>query len=228
MLQNPLEHKALNPKQKLKINMSVKKSVLEQFDTRKLEKYLVPENTYTVEAVRYAVEILQKRGRVFTEEELSSINGLILKKESSENEERSLFHQWDKNATTEHNAIELYSNKLLYVFGILFSVVFASVLLAINFHKLKLKTAMIFTLLFGLSYTVLLIIFSDQISNFLNFTGYNFSNSFIFSAIGVLGLQAIWTRYIPFDLKYRKKSFVTPLIIALLIFSPLIYFMVTT
>ncbi|WP_343694906.1 hypothetical protein [Flavobacterium sp.] len=61
--------------------MAVKKSVLEKMSDFELEKYIKPETTFVPEATKIAFEILKKRGRQFSDEEIDSINLLINKKE---------------------------------------------------------------------------------------------------------------------------------------------------
>lgn len=208
--------------------MSVKKSVIEQFDSKQLEKYLDPKTTYVSEAIGYAFDILKKRGRVFSPDEIQAIDELIANKEKLENERKQAIYHIDKNATNDADAISLYSRNLLWIFGVLFSVAFASVLLAINFHKLNLKKAMVLTLLFGFIFTGLQVVFAEEIIALTNRTGMSSSKSFLLSALGVIGLHYLWTRFIPVDLKYRTRSFIIPLIIALAIFIPVIYILVTS
>ncbi len=61
--------------------MSVKKSVLEKMSDAELEKYIKPETTFVPEATKIAFEILKKRGHLFSEKEIDSINLLINKRE---------------------------------------------------------------------------------------------------------------------------------------------------
>lgn len=61
--------------------MSVKKSVLEQKSDLQLEEYIKPESRFVPQASKFAFEILQSRGRDFSEEEMEQINLLIEKKE---------------------------------------------------------------------------------------------------------------------------------------------------
>lgn len=61
--------------------MSVKKSVLEQKSNLQLEEYIKPESGFVPQASKFAFEILQSRGRDFSEEEMEQINLLIEKKE---------------------------------------------------------------------------------------------------------------------------------------------------
>lgn len=50
--------------------MDTKKNVLEKMSSQELEKYIKPESKFIPQAVQFAYEILQSRGRTFSEEEL--------------------------------------------------------------------------------------------------------------------------------------------------------------
>ena len=211
--------------------MSVKKSVLEKFDSKKLETYLLPDNRYVSDAVKFAYQILKSRGRVFSEEEENLIQILISNKETEENKSIENITYWDKNATDDSSSIELYSQYVIYIFSILFSVAFGAVLLAINLKKLNLKRTMYLTLILGFGYTILQIFVAEHVVNFLS-TSIKMRNTssttFLLSAIGAMGLHYIWKQNISQELKYRKKSFIIPLIIALIILIPIIYITISS
>lgn len=61
--------------------MAVKKSVLEQKTNNELEQYIKPETRFVPQATKFAFEILKTRGRIFSQEEIDSINKLITKTE---------------------------------------------------------------------------------------------------------------------------------------------------
>lgn len=67
--------------------MNPKKSVIEKFIDKELEQYIKPESKYVSKAVQYAFEILQKRGRVFSNEEIDAINELLNRKRLQETRE---------------------------------------------------------------------------------------------------------------------------------------------
>lgn len=48
--------------------MDTKKNVLEKMSSQELEKYINPNSKFVPQAVQYAYEILQSRGRKFTDE----------------------------------------------------------------------------------------------------------------------------------------------------------------
>ncbi|CAI8748694.1 hypothetical protein [Chryseobacterium sp. IT-36CA2] len=53
--------------------MDTKKNVLEKMSSQELEKYIKPNSKFVPQAVHYAYEILQSRGRKFTDEESAQI-----------------------------------------------------------------------------------------------------------------------------------------------------------
>lgn len=57
--------------------MDTKKNVLEKMSDQELEQYIKPNSKFVPQAIQYAYEILQSRGRTFTNEEQNYINSLI-------------------------------------------------------------------------------------------------------------------------------------------------------
>jgi len=116
----------------------------------------------------------------------------------------------------DENSPTLYSDKVIYVFSILFSVLFGGILFSINLKQIDNKKGIVPTILFSLLYTI----FSIYILNLINASS---GIGLIFGGIGGLILNKIfWNKYIGKEVVYHKKSFVKPLIIALIIFTPLI------
>lgn len=64
--------------------MNTKKNVLEKMSDRELEQYIKPDSKFVPEAIQYAFEILQSRGRTFTNEEKDRINSLVSKVEPND------------------------------------------------------------------------------------------------------------------------------------------------
>ena len=58
----------------------VKRNVLNKLSNKELQTYLNPENRFVPEAVHMAFEILEERGRVFTEAEKTNILHIIQQK----------------------------------------------------------------------------------------------------------------------------------------------------
>lgn len=108
----------------------------------------------------------------------------------------------------------LYSQQVIYVFSILFSVLFGGVLFAINLKEADKKKGIWPVVIFTLGFTALVI----YISTLTKVGGASI-------LLGILYAYIInnifWRNYIGKETKYNKKSYRTPLIIALAIFIPL-------
>ena len=199
----------------------VKRKVLEKLSDIELEKYIKPESRFVPEAIEFAFDILKQRGRIFTETEVGQIQSLIKTKKDSEPKFEEIKNDgWDKNFTEDENAIELYTNKLIWIYCLLVGVVFGSLLQVYNFIKIKNTKAAVDTLLFGIIYSTLQIII-------MNYTGdvyyRRYSLKFFLSGLGALGLIVIKENIFKDKTEYRAKSIVLPVILALLIHIYLIY-----
>ena len=206
----------------------VKRKVLEKLSDSELEKYLKPESRFVPEAIQFAYEILKERGKQFSEIETNRIENLINSKIESEKTNEPIYKNgWDKNLTENDNAIELYTNKLIWIFSIASGVIFRTVLQAINYRKVKNNNGLIFTILFGILYTIFQIYISSYVEeNFPNFQARGRSLTFILSGIGATGLFVIREKIFEIKNEYKAKSFVAPLIISILIYIPIIYAMI--
>ena len=106
---------------------------------------------------------------------------------------------------------ELYSKTLILVFAILFSVIFAAALLVINLRNLDKKRAAVYVMLFSLGYLILTAVLLQLLS-------ISPSYSFIFNVVGAAILnEFFWNKYIGREREYRKKSWIKPVLISLLI-----------
>ncbi len=115
----------------------------------------------------------------------------------------------------DENSPTLYSVRVIYTFSILFSVVFGSILFALNLKTINKKEGIIPVIIFSILYTALSIYV-------LSLVDLRSPGAFLFGAIGALIINNIfWNKYIGKNLLYHKKSFIKPLIIALIIFIPL-------
>ena len=206
----------------------VKRKVLEKLSDSELEKYLKTESRFVPEAIQFAYEILKERGKQFSEIETNRIENLINSKIESEKTNEPIYKNgWDKNLTENDNAIELYTNKLIWIFSIASGVIFGTVLQAINYRKVKNNNGLIFTILFGILYTIFQIYISSYVEeNFPNFQARGRSLTFILSGIGATGLFVIREKIFEIKNEYKAKSFVAPLIISILIYIPIIYAMI--
>ena len=144
----------------------VKRKALEKLSNIELEKYIKPESRFVADAIEIAYEILKSRGRTFTEKENEQIQSLIQTKKDSEPKYDEIKNNgWDKNYTEDENAIELYTNKLIWIYCLLVGVIFGSFLQVYNFIKLKKTKAAIITLVFGILYSTLQVIIMNYVGD---------------------------------------------------------------
>jgi len=199
----------------------VKRKALEKLSNIELEKYIKPESRFVSDAIEIAYEILKSRGRTFTEIENEQIQNLIQTKKDGEPKYDEINNNgWDKNYTEDENAIELYTNKLIWIYCLLVGVIFGSFLQVYNFIKLKKTKAAIVTLVFGILYSTLQVI----IMNYVGDVEYGrYSLRIFLSGLGALGLIAIKENLFKDSTEYRAKSITIPVIIAVLIHIYLIY-----
>ncbi|HCA06396.1 hypothetical protein [Chryseobacterium sp.] len=84
----------------------VKKSVLEKLSSPELDNYLKEGNRFIPEAVQMAFDILQERGRTFSEQEKAQIQQLIQdKKDQQELKLQEEQEMWKDNVTEDPKAI---------------------------------------------------------------------------------------------------------------------------
>src|SRR6218665_2559769 len=116
----------------------VNKKIIEKLSDRELENYIKPDSRFVSTAISHAYEILQSRGRTFDDSEKLRIEQMISDKSNTEQSEKTEFSKgWDQNMTQNETAIELYPNKFIWIYSIIFGVLFGSVLQAMNFHRLQ-------------------------------------------------------------------------------------------
>lgn len=99
----------------------------------------------------------------------------------------------------------LYSDRFIMIFGILFSVIGASILIAINFRVLKMKSEALLVIAVALIYSMLqgMILGSMQATLML---------SVPLSIVGILILQKlVWNRYVPYSGSFPRRSIWIPL-----------------
>jgi hypothetical protein len=189
--------------------MSALSQILSGKSDKELMFYINNVDKHTEEAVWTALEILNIRNVELPKDVTETIKNQLDKKK-----EKPGKNFWDINITTDLDAPELYSQKSIYVFSILFSVLFGSVMLAYNLYKVK--KPFIWAILFGLIYSSGTVYVLEEYDGRLPMT-------FIVGALGAVVLyQLFWNRWIGSQTKYRAKPVWVPLIVALLIFIPII------
>lgn len=190
----------------------VNRSVLRKLSDSELEKYVQEGNRFVPEAIQMAFEILEERGRIFSEQEKAAVLQLIQRKKDAEEakctEEAEV---WRDHITEDPDAIKLYSRSTILVSSILFSPIPGAILLSLNLIKLKKYLAAFFTLVFGF----LFFVFQKYvlISHFDFGTTSRYSPEIGVISIGALVLLVISVLATPKKLPYRAESYVFPVIL---------------
>ncbi len=151
-----------------------------------LGNYIEQRHRFNSDIVFAALIELQKRGRIFSDEEVQQIYADIEIKPGEEKKQQEPAAFVNEYA----DAPEYYSPLLIRVFSVLFSVLFGAVMMAINLSRANEKKAAVQVVVFGLIYTFALIIVgsflpggSGGIGIILNFAGGFMIN--IFSGINI-------------------------------------------
>jgi hypothetical protein len=195
----------------------VNKTILNKLSSRELENYFNPENRFIHEAVQLAFDILQERGRIFSDAEKIKIQHLIQsKKETEAAEKREEVEDWKDHITNDPSAVKLYSRVLILVSSVFLGTLFGAVFLSLNFIKLKKYLPAVFTFLLGIIYVPLqYYAYNFLVENHLVTTSrYSLKNLPIIA--GPIILIIIWVTTMPKRIVYRSQSYIFPLIFAVI------------
>ncbi|MFS4470468.1 hypothetical protein [Chryseobacterium sp. T20] len=192
----------------------VNKNVLRKLSNQELEGYLKEGNRFVPEAVQAAFEILEERGRVFNEQEKTAVQQLIQHKKEEEQAKRAEeVEVWKDHITEDPEAIKLYSRMTILVSSIFFTPIPGSILLFLNFIKLKKYLVSFSALAFGFLFCM----FQKYVllSHFDFDTSSRYSPEIGVIAIGALGLLVISVLGTPKKLPYRAASYILPVILCI-------------
>lgn len=196
----------------------VNRNVLKKLSGNELEKYLKEDNRFVPQAVQIAFEILEERGKHFSDADKLRIQKIIIKKKDTE-EQKKIKEQevWKDYITEDPNAIRLFPRELIVIIAVLLGTIPGSILLGLNFIKLKKYFPALLTFIFGFLFLLLqnLIVPFLYDSNSRNFYTYKKSPEFFVSAVGALVLFLLWVAFVPKKLPYRAASYIIPLVISL-------------
>lgn len=171
---------------------------------------------YNEEAVFASIQILRDRNPSSTDLEKIS-DDIKAGQERKMAAQRRIVEDKKKknNLTDDPNAPELHSKKVIRVFAILFSTIFGAVLLMFNMKETDNSKGRIQVLVFGILYTLASIV----LINLLNIKS-NFLALFFNLAGGAILTEYFWDKFIGKEFKYRKRSWVKPAIISIIILVP--------
>lgn len=194
--------------------MATLKKILSAKTDDQLKYYLEHVDKHTSEGVRTALAELKSRNVELPEDIDKQTEEKIKLKESTNYDS---LKGWRKNIIKDIDAPEYYSQTAIYLFSILFSVLFGSVMMAINLKNAGKRWGT--PILFGLVFTFGQINLAQFIPN------PSIGASLIINAVGVaIMYQLFWNKSIGKDTKYRAKPIWVPLIIGILLIIPLVYF----
>lgn len=196
--------------------MATLKEILSAKTNEQLKYYIQNVDKHTEEAVRVALAELQARNVDLPEDIAAQIEANIEAKQGAGHDSTN---NWRKNIVEDVDAPEYYSQTAIYVFSILFSVLFGSVMMAINLKRAEKKWG--WAILYGFGFTVAFAYLTQFIS------GPSISLSFIGNAVGVTIMsQLFWNSQIGKETRYRAKPIWIPLIIGIFLMIPIIYFVI--
>jgi len=180
-----------------------------------LEFIIENKEKYNEEAVFASIEILGDRNG--KKSELESVGDEIESAPKRKNITQKKLIEEDKETITDNpNAPELYSKRVIIVFSGLFSTIFGAVLLMYNMKQTNNPRGRIQVLVFGILYTAATIL----ALNLLNIKG-NIAIIFNIAGGGIL-TEYFWNQYIGKEFQHRKRSWIKPAIISILISIPFV------
>lgn len=203
---------------------SVNRSILEKRTNQELEKYLLKENRYVADAVQFAFEILESRGRVFSEADRQEVEELILKKR--EQEVSVLVREiedFEDYVTLDPEAIQLFSRNNVLQCSIIFGLPFGMLLQLYNLQKLKLFRPLVLITLLTVTFTVMqyfatayLEEYFAQSSEIKQASRGEFLKPYFVTLIFQITIFCVSLTYLSKKIEYRSKSILIPYFIFLL------------
>lgn len=173
---------------------------------------------YLPETVEAAVDELQHRGIVFSDEELKVIGEDMQARREIAESGTGIFGVfntgWNNNMVDDPDAPAMFSKRAIFAFSVLFSVFFGSILLAVNVNKTRHRAKLILVLLYGLAFTL---------GQGLLLRAYALDPiiSLISSIIGAYIMDNLfWNNYIGNSTLYKARPIWIPLVIGLAIVIP--------
>ena len=191
---------------------------IKRLPEEKLREYIEKPEDFQDEAILAAIwELEGRRGLLKDEQELEK----VINTRTSLTYKETILNPPVENIPEEIHIPSLYSMRSIQLFSVLFSVLAGGILMAINFNRTNQKTAAYKVVGFSLFYTVLSIYLfsllgsqSPIISIVLNLAG------------ALLIDELFWKKVLGREFKFQKQQIWTALAVALLIISPLVWYMV--
>ena len=198
----------------MKVNRFLKK--YKNKTNAELEEIISNKEVFVEDAISAAVKILSERN--YTSEKSKTIISEI-KENKALNEIRKEKYEKKENddekkenyITSNLNATELYSKKVITVFSALFATIFGTILLMYNMKKTNNQKGQKQVLIFGIIYTVFTILILNYLSNI---TGL----AIMFNIFGgIILTEFFWNMHIGKEYLHRTKNWIKPAIISVII-----------
>ena len=179
---------------------------------------------FVEEARLAAIFLLEKRNgkSTVTEnaqkiiEENKEQERIALEKSKIETEKRIQESKEKNHLTNDPNAPELHSKRVITVFSAIFSTIFGVVLLMYNMKHTNNPKGRIQVLVFGILWTLASILT-------INYIGLKVNFAIIFNLVGAgILTEYFWNKFIGKAFEYRKRSWIKPAIISVIITIPFV------
>ena len=193
---------------------------IEKFQSKtdsELEYILENKKDYNPQAVEASIYILKERnGKTAVLESVENEIKVEQEKKKLARENAVAESKKKSNITDDLTAPQLHSKKVIMIFSGLFATIFGTVLLMYNMKQTNNKVGRIQVLIFGIFYTILTIIIvnffdlSPNLTICINIAG------------GAILSEYFWNKFIGKDFKYRRRSWIKPAIISVIITIPFV------
>lgn len=177
-----------------------------------LKRIINDKETYLEQARIAAIEILKKRQGLT--ETLKNAENEIKENQIDRTKQEIKSQPPFKKATyitDDPSAPKLYTKKLIYIFSVIFSPLFGSILMMRNFKETGHNIAKFQVLAFGILYTSVIAWGLLSLE-----TKYNLSFGFNIIGAGILS-EFFWNKKLGKEIKHRKRSWIIPTIIGVII-----------
>tara|TARA_R110002049_G_scaffold16388_8_gene65346 strand:+ start:4485 stop:5102 length:618 start_codon:yes stop_codon:yes gene_type:complete len=191
---------------------------LEKFRSKpetELERIINDKKSFTEQARIAAIEILKERNGE-TEFTKGAEKEVVVSQERKEAIEQKLSEEKKKDSflTDDLDAPELHSKRVITMFAAIFSTIFGAVLMMHNFKAVGNIKARNQVLVFGILYTVASILIINSLNIRTNL-------AVILNLGGAIVLtELFWNKQLGKNIRYRKRSWVKPAIISVIITIP--------
>jgi hypothetical protein len=196
-------------------NMFLKK--FESKSDNDLERIIQDKSKYVEQARKAAIEILTKRNgqtdsivKAETEIRAAQERKMAVQHKVREEDKKESF------VTDDPDAPELHSKKTITLFACIFASIFGAVLMMQNFKEVGNIKARNQVLVFGILYTLVSVLIINAIDLQMNL-----ALPLNLGGAGIL-TEFFWNNQLGKEIRYRKKNWVKPAIISVIISIPFI------